>query len=92
MASVWDDLGKFFGMKKDKKSPIAEHNKRKNEELEEITDDRPYEDLPEPELTPVPDKVSMLNLGEGVDLPSVSMRRKANNPIRLKRKKTSYLA
>jgi hypothetical protein len=90
--SVLGDLGKFLGLNKDKKTPIAGRNKRMNEELEEATGDKPFMDLPEPEETPVPDKVSMIDLGEGVDLPSVSMKRKDNSPIRLKRKKSSYLA
>ena len=45
-----------------------------------------------PKETPEPKKVSMMNLGDGIDLPSVSLSKKDKSPIRLKRKSDSYQA
>ena len=49
MPSAWEDIGKFFGMVKKKKSPIAERNERLNQEMVEADEEPAYKELDEDE-------------------------------------------
>ena len=87
--SVWTEIGDYiFGARgdvNDRNRPIQHRKKR--EEEEELESDKPM-----PVETPEGDKVSKLNLGSGIDVPFASLKRKGNDPIKLRKKKASYSA